>query len=80
MGDIRIRLRANVQTGQREIVIDYEADPSRTRVEHERRHRELVELLVARGSITRDEAAQVVFEEHGGPQSAGEAAAEGQAG
>lgn len=79
MGDILIRLRANVATGERQIVVDYESDPDRTPLEHEERHREIVELLVRDGVITRDQARQVVFEERAPAAGEPERAREGQA-
>jgi len=78
MGDIRIRLLGNIQTGQREVVIEYDADPSLTRLEHEQRHRQLVESLVLQGTISRDEAAHVVYRAGEPPQDA--AVSEGQPG
>ncbi len=62
MGDIVIRLRANIRTGQREIVVDYESDPDMTLQEHEQRHRAIAEGLVRGGVLTRDEVEDIVFE------------------
>ncbi|MBI2302029.1 MAG: hypothetical protein HYU66_24255 [Armatimonadetes bacterium] len=62
MGDILIRLRANVRTGQREIVVDYDSDPDMTQQEHERRHREIAERLVRDGILERAETEDLVFE------------------
>ena len=62
MGDILIRLRGNLQTGEKEVVVEYESEADRTTVEHERRHREIVERLVRDGVVTREEVERVVFE------------------
>ncbi len=56
------------------------SDPAMTRLEHEQRHREIVEALVRDGHLQREAAAEVVFEERRREQPSGEAAAEGQAG
>lgn len=76
MGDIRIRLLGNIQTGHREVVIEYDADPALTHLEHEQRHRALVESLVRQGTISRDEAGQAVFQASEPPQDT--AVSEGQ--
>lgn len=63
MGDIVIRLRGNVASGAREVVVEYDSDADLTTLEHEQRHREIVERLVAGGVITREEAPAIVFQE-----------------
>lgn len=80
MGDITIRLRGNRQTGRKDIVVEYESSPDATPLEHERRHREIVELLVREGAVTREEVEDIVFEQRHHQQSEGEAAGEGQGG
>ncbi len=80
MGDITIRLRGNRNTGEKDLVVEYESPPDATPLEHERRHREIVELLVREGAITRDDVEDIVFEQRHHRESAGEAAAEGQGG
>ncbi|MBI5832556.1 MAG: hypothetical protein HZB16_09660 [Armatimonadetes bacterium] len=62
MGDITIRLRANRVTGEREVVVSYDSDEDQTSLEHERRHREIVEQLVRDGIITRDQEDAVHYE------------------
>ncbi|MCC7490977.1 MAG: hypothetical protein IT204_01440 [Fimbriimonadaceae bacterium] len=59
MGEIRIRLRGNATTGEREVVVEYDSAADRTRLEHEQRHREIVEQLVRAGVVTREEAASL---------------------
>jgi len=62
MGRIRIRLLGNPKTGKKDILIEYESDADRTQLEHERRHREIVELLVGRGVLKEDELGEVRVE------------------
>lgn len=88
MGDIRIRFRMNMDTGQTDIVVDYESDEDQMRHEHERRHRDLVKQLVGEGLIAEDQVGEVVVERVKTPEQAtpaapetnseGEAAAAGQ--
>ncbi len=62
MADITIRFRFDVETGKKEILVEYEADPDALPYEHEQRHKEIVELLVGRGVIGAEEAGNVVVE------------------
>mgnify|MGYP000874278914 CR=1 FL=1 len=62
MGDITIRLRANRTTGEREVVVAYDSDEDMTSLEHEKRHRDIVEQLVRDGVITRDQLDAVHYE------------------
>jgi hypothetical protein len=78
MGDIIIRLRGNAKTGEREIVIHYESDDDRTPMEHEQRHREIVEMLVREGVITREDRPPIVFEEQPQAETEARRIAEGQ--
>lgn len=80
MGDIYIRLRGNAATGDREVMVEYESDPDMTQMEHEQRHREIVELLIKEGTITREETDEIIFQERQRKLAEDESAAEGQAG
>ena len=80
MGDITIRLRGNLKTGEKEVVVEYDSAPDATPLEHERRHREIAELLVKDGAVSREEVETIVFEERSERHAAGEAASEGQSG
>jgi hypothetical protein len=77
MGDIVIRLRGNIATGEREVVVEYESDPDMTPLEHEQRHRAIVEQLLLKGVIARDDAGQVRFEPTSRPQADAQALSEG---
>jgi hypothetical protein len=83
VGDITIRFKMNVETGKKDIVIEYEGDEDALPHEHEKRHKEIVEQLVGKGLIAAEQAGEVHVErlkgkpaktpEKGGPQ--GQAAA-----
>ena len=62
MADITIRFRFNIETGRKEIVVEYESDRDALPHEHERRHREIVLALVGRGVIGAAEASSVRVE------------------
>ena len=62
MGEIKIRFKFDTTTGRKEIVVEYESDSDRLPVEHERRHRDIVEQLVGRGILKPDEAGNVKVE------------------
>lgn len=80
VGEITIKMRGNVRTGHKEVVVEYDSDPDLTRAEHERRHREIVELLVKDGTVSREAAAEIVFEERSQQHAQDEPTAEGQVG
>ena len=62
MGEINIRFRFDTTTGRKEIVVEYESDSDRLPVEHEKRHREIVEQLVGQGVLKPDETGNVRVE------------------
>lgn len=62
MGEVNIRFRFDTTTGRKEIVVEYESDADRLPVEHEKRHREIVEQLVGQGVLRPDEAGNVRVE------------------
>ena len=81
MGEINIRFRFDTTTGRKEIVVEYESDSDRLPVEHEKRHREIVEQLVGRGILKPDETGNVRVErvrpQSGGTQPSQEAPSDG---
>ena len=62
MGEINIRFKFDTTTGKKEIVIEYESDSDAMPVEHERRHRRIVEQLVGQGVLKPEEADGVKVE------------------
>ena len=84
MGDITIRFKMNVETGKKDIVVEYDADDDALPHEHEKRHKEIVEQLVGKGLVAAEEAGEVHVErlkgkpskakEQGGPQGQAEPA------
>ena len=59
MGEISIRFRMNMETGKKDIVIEFESDEDAMRHEHEKRHRQIVEQLVGQGVLEADEVGEV---------------------
>ena len=62
MGDIAIRFRMNVETGKKEILVEYDADDDALPHEHERHHKEIVERLLGAGVLSPDETGDVKVE------------------
>lgn len=62
MGEISIRFRMNMETGKKDIVIEFESDEDAMRHEHEKRHRQIVEQLVGQGVLAADEVGEVTVE------------------
>ena len=62
MGEIRIRFRMNLETGKRDIVVEYDSDEDQLRHEHEQKHRDIVKKLVGEGVLGADEVGEVTVE------------------
>lgn len=62
MARLRLHLRTNPETGRRDLVIDYESDPSALPVEHENQHRDLVDRLIAGGALRAGELGEIIVE------------------
>ena len=60
MAQITIRLRYNLQTGKKDLLIDYHSDDDALPIEHEQDHRGIVEQLLGRGVLRADEVGDVV--------------------
>ena len=60
MAEITIRLRYNLQTGRKDLFIDYHSDDDALPIEHEQDHRAVVESLLGRGVLKPDELGEVV--------------------
>lgn len=59
MADITVRMIFNRKTGKKDIWIDFESDDDALPIEHERRHREIVEELLGQRLVTAEELGQV---------------------
>ena len=59
MGEINIRFRMNMETGKKDIEIEFESDEDAMRHEHEKRHRQIVEQLVGQGVLEPEEVGDV---------------------
>ena len=57
--EIKIHLRFNVETGKKDIVIEYDTDADAMAWEHEQRHREIVEQLVGSGVLDADDVGNI---------------------
>lgn len=62
MGDIQIRFRMNMETGKKDILIEYDSDEDAMRHEHERDHRRIVERIVGEGLIEAEEVGEIQVE------------------
>lgn len=62
MGQIIIKLRANRETGKKDIVIEYESEEDMTGWEHEKRHKRVLEELIGAGVLEEGEFGQVIRE------------------
>jgi hypothetical protein len=69
MAEITLRLRYNLQTGRKDLLIDYHSDDDALPIEHEQDHRAIVESLLGRGVLKRDELGEVVVR-RGQPRAA----------
>ncbi len=79
MGKITLKLRCDRRTGKKDILVEYESDEDATGFEHERRHRRIVEELIAKGVLDREELGQVVRVRPGTTVAVGDAAGEPEA-
>ena len=70
MAEINIRLIYNLDTGKKDIYIDFESDPDALPIEHEDAHRDIVENLIGQKILAPDEAGEVVVRRVE-PQSSG---------
>jgi len=76
MGQIIIKLRANKETGKKDIVIEYESEEDQTGWEHEKRHKRIVEELIGKGVLEEGEFGQVVRERAGAGASGEDSSSE----
>jgi hypothetical protein len=59
MRDINIKMIFNKETGEKEIFIDYEKDRSSLPLEHEKRHRQIIEILLGKGILKPEDLGNV---------------------
>jgi len=62
VGEFTVRFKFDTTTGRKEIVVEYESDQDALPVEHEKRHRQIVEQLLGQGIIKPDETGNVKVE------------------
>lgn len=61
MAEINIRLIYNLETGKKDIYIDFESDADALPIEHEDAHRDIVEKLIGQKVITEGEAGDIIL-------------------
>lgn len=66
MPELIIRLIVDRETGKKNIIVKLESDPDALPMEHEEHHRELVEKLLGKGVLKREEVGQVIVERESG--------------
>ena len=59
MADILIKLTFNLETGKKDILIDYDGDDDALPHEHEKQHRHIVQTLLGNGVLTKKELGNV---------------------
>lgn len=62
MSEITIRLRADFETGKKDIIIELAPDASLLPYEHEAKHREIVEQLLGQGVLKPEEIGEIQVE------------------
>ena len=59
MAEITIRLIYNLETGKKDIYVDYESEDDALPVEHEKEHRQIVAELLGKGVLEPDEVGEL---------------------
>jgi len=65
MADITVKLTFNLETGKKDILIDYDGDDDALPSEHERHHRQIVETLLGKGVLSKKDVGNVVVQRGG---------------
>jgi len=61
MAEINIRLVFNLETGKKDIFVDFESDPDALPFEHEEAHRDIVRQLIGQNVVAEGEVGEVVI-------------------
>lgn len=61
MAEIYIKLIYNLESGKKDIFIDFESDADALPIEHEDAHRDIVEQLIGQKVVSADEVGDVVI-------------------
>lgn len=59
MAEIKIRLIYNLESGKKDIFIDYESEGDALPIEHEQDHREIVRQLLGSDALAPDEVGEI---------------------
>jgi hypothetical protein len=65
MADILVRLIFNLETGKKDILIDYDGDADALPHEHEKHHRQVVETLLGQGVLKKQDIGTVTVQRGG---------------
>jgi len=65
MGTMTLKLEINPDTKKKTIVVKYDSDSDATAFEHEQEHKRLIELMLATGVISKEEASTIDVEREG---------------
>jgi hypothetical protein len=65
MSEITIKLTFNLETGKKDILIDYDGDADALPHEHEKHHRHIVQTLLGNGVLTKKELGNVAVSRGG---------------
>jgi hypothetical protein len=65
MAEMTIRLRCDPATGKKDILVSLRSDEDTLPLEHEQRHRALVEKLLGEGLLRAGELGQIIVEREG---------------
>lgn len=61
MAEIYIKLIYNLESGKKDIFIDFESDADALPIEHEEGHRDIVEQLIGQKVVSAEEVGDVVI-------------------
>lgn len=65
MAEITVKMIFNLETGKKDIWIDYESDEDALPIEHEQDHSHIVKQLLGQGILTQEEVGDVVVRRGG---------------
>lgn len=65
MAELNIHLQIDPETGKKNLIIEYDADPDMLPLEHEDEHRRLVNEIVEGGLVKAEELGKVIVKRDG---------------
>lgn len=58
--EIKIHLRYNLETGKKDIIIEYDSEDDAMPYEHEQRHRQIVQQLIGQGLVDEEDVGNIL--------------------